>query len=128
MSGFTYLASPYTHPSPLVRQERFNKVLRVAARMMLHGEAVFCPIAHSHPIALAMTHTGAATDHGFWMSQDIPVLRHASKLTVLMLEGWRDSRGVKQEIAFAREAMIPVEYITDFDELGAQTEEGDARE
>jgi uncharacterized protein DUF1937 len=116
--SFTYLASPYSHPTPLVRQERFNKVTRVAAKMMLHGEVVFSPIAHSHPIALAMGSADAPTDHRFWMEQDIPVLRHASKLVVLMLDGWRESKGVGQEIAFARQAMIPIDYVTDCEEPG----------
>lgn len=108
---FTYLASPYSHTDPEVRQARFETVCKVALELMKKGEAIFCPIAHSHPIDVL----GEQGDHDFWMKQDIPILRHAAKMKVLKLEGWEKSRGIKQEIETAEKLFIPVYYITPSD-------------
>ena len=57
--NFVYLASPYTilNTEGLSdralkgrRARRFEQVCRKAADLMLQGEMVFCPIAHSHSV------------------------------------------------------------------------------
>ena len=109
MSGFVYLASPYSHAEPGMREWRYKQACRAAAYLMRKGEVVFSPIAHSHPveqIGLQTVESGA-----FWKRQDIPILRHASKLVVLMLDGWVVSKGLEWEIATAESLMIPVSYL-----------------
>lgn len=108
MSGFIYLASPYTHQSPTIREERFNAVCRATASLMLSGRCVFSPIAHSHPVDLAI---GTPQSGEFWKAQDIPILRHASELAVLTLDGWEQSTGIQWEIELARKLHIPVTYM-----------------
>ena len=109
MAGFCYLASPYSNPDPLVRQQRFEAVCRAAAKLMLVGEVVFSPIAHSHSVETIGFET--IKDGAFWKKQDIPMLRHAAKLAVLMLPGWRESPGVAWEIETANYLLIPVEFV-----------------
>ena len=46
-----YLASPYSHPDPKVREARWREACRTAAFLMKGGQFVFSPIAHRHPIA-----------------------------------------------------------------------------
>lgn len=106
--SFTYLASPYSHPDPAVRLRRFDEVCLVASRLMGAGEAIFCPIAHSHPIDSAES---LPQTTGFWMAQDIPILRHAAKVKVLMLAGWNTSNGIAAELKTAALLNIPIEYI-----------------
>lgn len=110
MKALTYLASPYTHPDPEVMAARFDAVCAVAARLMLAGEAVFSPIAHSHPIALQIPET--QTDGAFWLAQDFPILCRCTLMKVLMLEGWSMSKGIAAEVQFATNHRIPVEFIT----------------
>ena len=117
--SFTYLASPYSHPDEAVRAARFDRVVREAAKLMQRGECVFCPIAHSHPIDLVLP---KIEGHSFWMGQDIPILRHAQKMKVLMLEGWEKSVGIAQELEFCRDAHIPIEYIGDTEARGPVAE------
>lgn len=107
--SLTYLASPYSHPDPTVRQRRYEEVCRVASCMMERGEAVFCPIAHSHAIHVLRP---LPETHDFWMSMDIPILRHCSRVVVLMLDGWQTSRGVEHEVAAAEACGIPVEFMS----------------
>lgn len=105
----TYLASPYSHDDPAVRERRFQEVCRVAAQMMAAGEIVFCPIAHSHPIDVIGGSLPQTTE--FWMGQDLPILRKCDRVKVLMLDGWQSSKGVAAEVKAAEAVGIPVEFI-----------------
>jgi hypothetical protein len=105
-----YLASPYSNPPPgSTLETRFNAVLQHAALLMEQGETVFCPIAHSHPIADWLP-SERRMDHEFWMKQDLPILRACDKLVVLMLPGWEKSRGVREETAEARRWSKSIEW------------------
>lgn len=104
-----YLASPYSHADPLVRERRFEDACRVAGEMMKAGKCVFAPIPHSH--AIEQTFDGPPGDHDFWLRQDFAVLRHCTELVVLRLDGWEKSRGVAAEVEFAGRLGIPVTYI-----------------
>ena len=106
--SLTYLASPYSHPDPHVREYRYRQACRAAAKLMLAGEVVFAPIPHSLPIEQEMAYI---QDGEFWKAQDAPYLDFCTKLAVLKLPGWDKSKGVAHEIAVALERGIPVEYL-----------------
>lgn len=106
-----YLASPYSHPDPAVRQMRFEKVCEVAAEMMRDVFLVFSPIAHTHPIAVSGTE-GLPKGWEFWERYDRRFLKSCDKLVVLKIDGWQESKGVQAEIKIAQEMSLPVEYIT----------------
>ena len=103
-----YLATPYTHPDPKVSELRFKEVTRVAAALMKKGVFVFSPITHSHPLAMA---GDLPKSWEYWMQYDILILERCCKVIVLMLEGWKESKGVQAEIKIAGEMGIPVEYL-----------------
>jgi len=107
MRDLIYLASPYSHENPHVRQRRFEDACRAAAELM-KTHAVFAPICHSHPIGEIADY---AQDYDFWMAQDLPVLARCDKLIVLTLSGWKVSRGVREEMRFALTAGIPISYM-----------------
>lgn len=103
-----YLASPYSHPDEAVRARRFWDVCDAAAKLMREGHQVFSPIAHSHPIALCGE---LPTDWEYWRDYDEAMLAASSELWVLMLDGWRDSVGIKAEVAIAERLGLPVHYV-----------------
>lgn len=103
-----YLASPYSHPEPAVRQERFEAVCRAAAELIRQGYVVFSPIAHSHGIA----QHGLPLDWGYWERHDRRLLAACDELWVLMLDGWEDSRGVQAEVAIAQAMGKPVRFVS----------------
>jgi hypothetical protein len=105
-----YLATPYSHPSAAAREERFRISCQVAAWVMAQGHTVFCPIAHSHPIAAYLPEE-LLMDHQFWMRQDLPLLLHSSELWVYPHDAADVSRGVAREIAHAASHGIPIRYI-----------------
>lgn len=102
-----YLASPYTHSDPAVQEARFHAVCRHAAGMMRGGVRVFSPIAHTHPIAVH----GLPGDWDFWKEYDRGFIEMCAEVLVLMLPGWDQSKGVRAEIAIARELGKPVRYV-----------------
>jgi len=102
-----YLASPYSHPDPAVRQARYRAVCRAAAALLAAGQPVFSPIAHSHPLV----EYGLPADWSFWQRYDQELLARCDELVVLMLPGWCESVGVQAEIQIARELGKPVRYL-----------------
>ena len=103
-----YLASPYSHESPFVMLERFDTICCVAAKLMAEGVHLFCPIAHTHPIAVK----GKLPTHfAFWEAYDRKVLKACQELWVCTMDGWRESKGVTAEIAIANEYGLPIKYV-----------------
>lgn len=108
MKPLTYLAVPYTHENPQIREWRFNKANEAAAYLMKKGLLVFSPISHSHPIAVT---SGLPTDWEYWKKFCNAYLSHCNKIIILMLEGWEESVGVQNEIKIAEEYGIEIEYL-----------------
>ena len=102
-----YLASPYTHPDPAVREARFQAACRQAAEMLRCGVRVFSPIAHTHPIAAH----GLPPEWDFWAEYDRAFLEMCDEVWVLMLDGWRESRGVRAEVEIAVSMGKSVVYV-----------------
>lgn len=95
MSRLWYLATPYTDYRA-GREAAFHDACFQAALILREGIAVFCPIAHSHPIAEIGNLD--PTDHGIWLPADEPLMDAAFGLIVCLLPGWRESQGVTHEI------------------------------
>lgn len=102
-----YLASPYSHVDPAVRERRFAIASRVAAELIRAGHQVFSPVTHSHPIAAH----GLPGDWAFWEPFDCRLLQASDELMVLTLDGWQESRGVQAEIDLAIELGMPIRYV-----------------
>lgn len=105
---YWYLATPYTK-YPLGLEQAYKDACAVAGFLLKHGWNVFCPIAHSHPIA---EHGNVGhCDHDFWMRVDRPMMDHACGLMVCEMPGWRESTGVNIEIATFTAAGKPIWYL-----------------
>jgi nucleoside 2-deoxyribosyltransferase len=102
-----YLVSPYSHPDPAVREQRFRAACQAAAALMRAAHLVFSPVAHSHPIAMC----GLPTDWGFWQRQDLRLLAQCDAVVVLQLDGWVESRGVRAELEVARALGKPIWFL-----------------
>lgn len=130
MIPLVYLGCPYTSPELSVRQERAELASLAAARCMQNGYVVFSPITHGHQVADHLP-ASVAGNHRFWMQQCLPLLRVCDALVILPLDGWRDSRGLFEEICCAEAAMIPIYIISSFsptfDHLLARVPEDELR-
>ena len=103
-----YLASPYTHERPEVMERRFDMVCRKAGELMLQGHLIFCPIAHTHPIAVRY---GLPRPFDFWKRYDFGMIRRCDEFWIYQIEGWEKSEGIKRVIAFALSQGLPVHEI-----------------
>lgn len=104
MFSYIYIASPYNHEESQIREERYYRVREFTAKLMAQGIVVFSPIVHCHPMA---TVHKLPKNWDFWKHIDEVFLSKASLLCVLLLDGWRESRGVTYEREYARRYKIP---------------------
>ncbi len=102
-----YLASPYSHPDPAMRELRYKQACEVAALLMRDGHLVYSPIAHSHPL----TAFGLPANWEFWRPLDEAMLAKCQALVVARLSDWEQSRGVRAELAQARELGLKIGFV-----------------
>lgn len=108
MRPLVYLASPYNHADAETRERRFREVCAIAAQLMKNGTLLFCPIAHTHPIALA---GDLPKGWEYWQAYDRKMLAACDELWIVQMEGWDKSEGVAAELAIANERGMPVHYL-----------------
>jgi len=107
-----YLATPYSFSntsSEDEKRQRFNQVTRQALLLFNDGINVYSPITQHHTIARHGDTISLSTAE--WMEFDLTFLSVANQMYVLMLDGWKESKGLNQEIKYARANHIPIEYI-----------------
>ena len=106
--SYYYLASPYTHKDPTVRQQRYEEVQYYTGLFVLNNLHIFSPIVHSHDLAVKYA---LPVDITFWKDYCEAMLQPALAIWVLQLPGWDDSNGIKSEIEFAMANKIPISYV-----------------
>lgn len=104
-SGFTYLASPYSHPELAVRVERFMAAQKIVRTAFHDFVSIFSPIVHWHNIAIIHN---LPFEYEYWQAQNDPMIGACKMVAVLGIPGWKDSRGVGHEIDLAHELGKPV--------------------
>lgn len=100
-----YLASPYSHPDPFIREQRYLAVMKVLGDMLANRQWAYSPIVHCHELKKVRD---LPPGHEFWLEYDFHILNRCGVLVVVPLEGWMESKGVAAEIAEANRAQIPV--------------------
>jgi len=111
----TYLASPYSHPDATVRMARYDAVIQAQSAMFRKGIHVYSPIAQC---AEAAERHGLPTDFAFWMRFNRRMITSCDSMTVLCIDGWQSSRGIREEVAIAQDRGMPVRWVdVDGDEV-----------
>jgi hypothetical protein len=103
-----YLAPPYSHENPAVRELRFMRINEIAAMLMASGGHVYSPISHTHPIAEA---GDLPQGWDFWEQYDRHFIEWCDSLYVYCADGWKESKGVNAEIQIARELGKPIVFM-----------------
>lgn len=107
---FYYLASPYTHKDPDIRQKRFDDTCRAVLHLVQSGLLVYSPIVASVPIA-NLTDDPYYTTWGFWKEYDESFMYRCDHLLILTLDGWQFSEGMKEEIKIANHWNMPMSHV-----------------
>ena len=97
--SYIYLASPYSHERLEVMEDRYIDTLLSTAIFHQMGFYVFSPIVYCHIMA---TQYGLPTDNEHWADFNRTMILPASRMFVLMLDGWMESEGVAHEVSSAR--------------------------
>ena len=106
-----YLASPYSHDDAMVRKDRARTAARVAAKLWHQiGEPVYSPIAHGVALEPHMLPCDIE-DHSRWMDHCYQMFAPCSRVFVLCIDGWRESKGLAIELDWAKRIPKPVKYI-----------------
>jgi hypothetical protein len=106
--SYSYLGSPYSSTDPVIRNNRYLEACHVTAAMLKQNLIVFSPIVHCHMLAEMYD---LPTDFTFWEHYCLGMLRQASEIVVLRLDGWEQSIGLRQEVSYAHANSIPVRSI-----------------
>ncbi len=107
--GIYYLASPYSHPDPLVRLERYWSAVQAVAAMTKAGHIVYSPIAHFHPAASTYDLPYYAAN---WERINRAFADRCDALAVLTIDGHFESKGMRQEVEWFRARGIEPEAFT----------------
>lgn len=106
-----YLASPYSHEDPAIREQRYNNVLNITKELLERGFYVYSPIVHNHNIVKLMNNRIEETAWDFWEKYDISFLRKCDTLWIFMDDGWKESKGIKEEYLVARRLHLTIACI-----------------
>ena len=103
-----YLGSPYSG-YPLGSEWAHCDIVIQAALLLGAGIKIFCPITHTHQIAKYLHQI--PDPHQFWLDLDKCFMPFTHGLIICQLQGWQDSRGLKEEIEFFRQANKPIIHM-----------------
>lgn len=102
-AGYQYLASPYSHDDPYVRELRYMQAMREVDHFLSMGVPIYSPIVHCHELAKISKHR---YDAEMWRRYNFVMLAAAENLWILMLPGWEDSKGIQGEMEEAKRVGI----------------------
>jgi len=106
--SISYLGAPYSHPDEKVRKFRLDSTSKLASRLFNQGRFVYSPLTHN----ISLSYFGNETTFETWGTFDLEMLSRCDELLVYKLPGWQESKGLLNEINFAKEHNIPITYIT----------------
>jgi uncharacterized protein DUF1937 len=94
-----YLASPYT-ACPLGKERAAQEAAWLAAALMQRcGINVYSPIVHGHELGKRLRELDPEREHSFWMNANKPYMHLCDGLLVAQFPGWKESKGVREEMA-----------------------------
>jgi hypothetical protein len=103
-----YVASPYSDPSPSIMNHRYRLTMQACANLTAEGYFVISPILHWHETA---TQFGIPTDCEFWESYNRTLMEVCDGIIILMIDGWKKSKGVAKELAWAQGLGLEVKHV-----------------
>lgn len=107
--SYIYLASPYSDDDPLTIHERYTSAQDALAWLTKMKVWTYSPIVHFHHMALAHNFP---KDANFWSDCNLAMLEKAYGLYILTLPRWQESKGVRQEMAWAKKLDMPITLLT----------------
>lgn len=105
--SYIYLAGPYSGTEEEMNY-RYEKMMMVTSKILKDNVVIFSPIVHCHQLAKVYD---LPKDFKFWENYNFTMLEKANQLSILTLDGWAESKGVKAETKFAHKNNIFTNYL-----------------
>lgn len=106
--SFYYLASPYSHRDAEVRHARFEVAEEAVVSFLKRNVPIFSPIVHCHAM---VEKYDLSKEFSFWQFLDHRMIKASNGVMVLRLPGLDMSRGVTDEMDYAKSLRLSVEYL-----------------
>lgn len=106
--SYNYLASPYSHRDTAMMESRYEAALEALGWLLKRKIWTYSPIVHCHTLA---RHKDLPTDANYWIPFNRAMLKLASTLIILKIDGWDISAGIKLEMKWAAEDSIPINSL-----------------
>ncbi len=112
--SYIYLAGPYWSEDEDIRNSRAKTIGTAAGYLLFHKNPVYSPISMGIAIQKAFPeHNQSVFDRvQTWETQEDMMIKNCAMVIVLMLPGWKESKGVRREIEAAVKYDRPIKYFT----------------
>lgn len=107
--SLVYVSAPYSN---FQNKQSFMIVLTrfIGRYMMAHPDKHLVTPLFNH---YTQDNTpGMGRDYSFWMNYSRNLLKRCDRMIVLTVPGWDKSVGVSDEIEYAKQRNIPIEYVS----------------
>lgn len=95
-----YLASPYSHKNKGEVYRRYREQQRLhAALIQKYNALIIAPIEMCHMLSERFH---MPTGYEYWKNRDRTLIEHSDGIIVCLMEGWKESVGVTDEIQHAK--------------------------
>ena len=103
-----YLACPYTHKNPDVKNQRAKVSNSITAHLFDLNVITYSPISFWHHLAISHDLHGNFTN---FREMDLYFISVSRGIIVICLEGWEESESVTEELKFADQLGLPIGYM-----------------
>lgn len=104
-----YLASPYSHNSSVQVYIRYREQQRLHAKLITNYNAIIlAPIEMCHMMSERFR---LPTGYEFWKRRDRTFIDRSDGVIVCLMDGWKESIGVTDEIVHAKATGKEVLYL-----------------
>ena len=102
-----YIAAPYNDLSESVINKRMEAVYNMIYTLAIDKKHAITPL-FMHEVVRRYK---MEQSFDFWESYCFDILSRCDSMIVIMLDGWKDSRGVHSEIDYCKNNGIPISYL-----------------
>lgn len=105
-----YVASPYSHHEESIRNQRYDEVTKVVAKLCDLDVFTIPPITFNVPLAPYIA--SKDTTWEYWKEYDKRLIDACDELWIVMIPGWQDSIGVRAESKYAMSKNMTIRLLS----------------
>lgn len=106
-----FVSVPYNHHRQDMIDFRLAMLDEYMVKLINEGITPYSTIQSMHELTIRHN---ISKDYDFWRDHCAKMIHASEEFHVLMLPGWRVSKGVTDEIELAHHNSVPVSYIDDY--------------